>query len=97
MGTVDEISEAIGSLRAQMVALSAQVERSFLVSSSTHEVVHELKSTVSKMGADLETMKPVVEKVKKWEQRVIAVAAMGSVIGSLFWERLFSTIKGLFV
>ena len=96
MGALDEVSTAIGSLTARLDTLADDMRKHAVVSQDTHDNLVRLNSKVDGILVDMEAMRPVVEKVKKWEQRAIAIAAAGSVVGSLFWERLFSTIKGWF-
>lgn len=81
MASIDEVSFAIGELRGQSATLiRASREHAVetkMIRLQLQDVLDELKSVKS----DVTEMKPVVGRVKKWEQRAIGLSLLGGLSG----------------
>lgn len=85
MASLDEISQAIGSLQANVTFLTVQVAP-----------IADLKADVSDIKDDMAAMRPVVKKVERWEQRIIGISAVVSAIITIVGTGLLAKIKGWF-
>lgn len=82
MASLDEISVAIGELRANVEHLSSAVEQ-----------MKNLPADVREIKASVEAMQPTVEEVRKWKQRAIGVSAVVSAIITIVSTSLFTKIR----
>lgn len=82
MSSLDEISAAIGELRAQTTVLLRLQERH---SDETADIRLELQTVSTDLKIvkqDVATFKPAAKKVEKWEQRAVGMSVLGGLFGS---------------
>lgn len=90
---LDEISEAIGSLRSEVAALrrdfTDSTKRADDHRASIHkrvdDLVHDfgdLKTNVETMKADVDDSKQVTDEVKEWKQRGVGALFVAGIAGT---------------
>lgn len=82
MPSLDDISAAIGALRAQTDHLMRAQEKH---SEETTEIRREMQTVSADLRvvkADVAAFKPAAKKVEKWEQRAVGMSLLSGFLGS---------------
>lgn len=92
MDRLDQIFRALGRLEAQNEEIVRKQEEHNEETRALREDVSAVKLSISSMQTELKEAMPVVNRVQKWEQRVIGVSLVGGLLGG----GLFAKIYGWF-